>query len=431
MQTVRIARSLFCLTALLVVSTFCHAAEEGGESEPLSLLECIEIAMHGNVDVLTAENNVIAAKSRSTSAKSGYLPQVSVQNNAFTWGSDGVLNKTTTGTALTVSQNIFDGGLREANAQSARYGVTQNTAQLTRTMQAVEYNVSKAYYEALRARHLAGVAQANVTYSEGLRDQVQARAEVGEVAKVDVLPIEAQLASARVNLLSAQNAVRTSKIQLQNIMGLSSQVGFDIAEVDGTPSVEPKPMDEYVTVALKTRPDILKSHAAIGSAKASVRSSKIALYPRPTISAEYQRQVSGGFTTGGSQMVGGIVFDIFNGGANRAAYKEARANQSNAELQEEQVGRDIRSEVEEAYYNLTNAKERVTASALSLEAADRNYQAQKERYAQGLGTTLDLLNAEVQVITAESDNVQARYDYYIAIAQMEYAVGKQGEVYER
>ncbi|MEN6520680.1 MAG: TolC family protein [Armatimonadota bacterium] len=420
----RIARFLFWLIALLAVSTFCTAAEEVQKSKPLSLEECIGIAMSSNVDVLTAKNNVTAAKNRSISAKSDYLPQMSVQNNAFTWGSDGVLNKTTTGTALTVSQNIFDGGLRETNVQSAKYGMTQNTAKLTRTVQTVEYNVSKAYYEVLRARHLAGVAEANVTYNEGLLDQVKARAEVGAAAKVDILPIEAQLASARVSLLSAQNTVRTSTIQLQNVMGLSSQPGFDVAEVDGTPAVESKPLDEYMTTALTARPDIMESQAAIGSAKASVKSAKISLYPRPTITAEYQRKVSGGFTTGGSQMVGGMVFDIFNGGANRAAYKEAKINQANAELEEEQVGRDIRSDVEEAYYNLTNAKERVTASNLSLNAADNNYQAQKERYSQGLGTTLDLLNAEVQVITAQSDDVQARYDYYIAVAQMEYAVGK-------
>ena len=133
---------------------------------------------------------------------------------------------------------------------------------------------------------------------------------------------------------------------------------------------------------------------------------------------------------GGTQVFGGIVFDIFNGSANRAAYREARAGEANSEAQERQIARDIRAQVEEAYLNLTNARERMAASDVSLEAANNNYLAQKERYAQELGTTLDLLNAEVQVVTAQSDEVQARYDYYIAIAQMDYAVGRQGGVYE-
>jgi outer membrane protein TolC len=417
--------------AVLLLPRSSIVAEEAGHSGLYSLQECIATAMRNNADVLTAQNNVTASRSRSSRARSDYLPQISLQNVAFTWGSEGVLSKTTTGTALAASQNIFDGGVREANARSARYGVTQSAAGLTRTLQTVSFNVSKAYYEALRARHLAQVAQANVTYNEGLRDQVLAQAGVGDAAKADILPVEAQLANARVSLLSAQNAVRTSLIGLQSIMGLSSQSGFRVQEVGDPPAMEIGPLDGYVTSALKSRPDVLQCRAATGAARASVTSAGIALYPRPTISAQYQRQISGGFTTSGTQVVGGIVFDIFDGGANRAAYREARAGQANAEVQEQQIARDIRSQVEQAHLNLTNARERMTASAVSLEAANKNYLAQKERYAQGVGTTLDLLNAEVQVVTAQSDEVQARYDYYIAVAQMDYALGGQGGLNER
>jgi TolC family type I secretion outer membrane protein len=428
----KVVKILLAFAAIFLISASCLSAEEAEQSKKLSLEECIAIAMRGNVDVLTAENNVTASKNRLSSAKSNYLPQVSLDNNAFVWGSDGVLEKQTTGTAITATESIFDGGIRETNVKSAKYGVTQKTASLTRTMQTVEYSVSEAYYEVLRARHLAEVAEANVTYNKGLLDQVQARADVGEAAKIDILPIEAQLASAKVSLLSAKNTVHTSLIRLQNIMGLSSQPGFDIQDIGELKTVEVKPVDDYISMAIKSRPDVLESKAATGSAKASVKSARLSLYPRPVISAEYQHQVSGGFTSGGgTQVTGGIVYDIFNGGANRAAFKEAKANQANAKLQEEQLGRDIYSQVEEAYYNLTSAIERMSASALSLEAASKNYQAQKERYDQGLGTTLDLLNAEVQVITAQSDDVQSRYDYYIAIAEMEYAVGKQGGVYEK
>jgi len=92
-------------------------------------------------------------------------------------------------------------------------------------------------------------------------------------------------------------------------------------------------------------------------------------------------------------------------------------------LQDKQLLKDISAQVEEAHLNLTSAKERTSASAVGLEAAQKNYDAQKERYNQGLGTTLDVLNAEVQVLTAQSNEVQARYDYYIAIAQVDYSVG--------
>lgn len=396
-----------------------------GAEKVYTLQDCISTAMQKNADVLTGRNDVTAAKSAVTSTRSDYLPQLSLETNALTWNSTGVLTKTTNGTAFTVTENLFDGGLREAKVESAVHGASKQSAALSRMIQTVTYNVSAAYYEVLRARHLEEVAEANVRYDEGLRDQVKARADEGAAANVDILPLEAQLASARVSLLSAKNKVRTSTIELERLIGMTPETGFEIQDIDGSSSpAEISPLEDLVRQGLSSRPDVKQYEEATKSTKASVKQARINMYPRPTVSAEYQRQVSGGFTVGGTQLVGGIVFNIFDGGANRAAYKQAKVSQNTAELQERQLDKDIRSDVEEAFLTLTNAVERISANQVSLQSAEKNYSAQKERYSQGLGTTLDLLNAEVQLITAQSDEVEARYDYYSALAQMDYATGK-------
>lgn len=395
---------------------------------PLSLQDCIKVALQNQIDVLSAQNNVSTAKSRAIQATSSYFPQLSIQNNAFQWGSQSVLNRSSLGTALSVNQSFFDGGLREANVSSARYSVKQNTAQLSRTTQTVAFNVASAYYDVLRAKRLADVAQANVKYTEELRDQVKTRAELGDAAQVDVLPVEAQLATAQVNLLSAKNTVRTSSLGLQSAMGLSPTTGFDIQDVATVKEPTVGILQEYVKQAEGSRPDVIATQASLGSARSSVRSAKINLWPRPVITGQYQRQISGGFTTSGTQIIGGLVFDIFNGGANRAAFQEAKTRQLNADQQEKQIYKDIQVQVEEAYLNLTSSKERLAASETSLAASRKNYDVQRERYNQGLAITLDLLNAELQLTTAQTNEVQARYDYYTAISQMDYATGKQGEV---
>ena len=406
------------------LSATALAAYDAKQAEPWSLQDCIRAALENQVDVLTARNNVLVARSRFVRAASDYFPQLSLQNNAFTIGStSGVLSRTSTGTALTVTQNIFDGGLREAGVLSARYLVKANQAGLTRTEQTVVFAVTSAYYELLRARHLAEVARKNVQYNEELRKQVEAMAGEGEAAKIDILPVEAQLAAARVNLLSAENAVRTADVRLQNAMGLAPQPGFDIREDKLSADYGIRPLDVYMQSALKNRPDVAQREASAGSARAELRSARLALYPRPVITGEYQHRVYGGLTSSSAQVIGGFVFDIFNGGANLAACREAQAARDNAELQLRQAERDIRAQVEEAYLNLTNAAERVSAAAVSLKAAEANYEAQKSRYGQGLGTPLDLLNAEVQLVTAQTNEVQARYDYYTAVAQMNYATG--------
>lgn len=416
---------LAVVVLLMSAGAFAQQVKEAKPPVPLTLEECLNLAMRNQTDVITAKNNIVIAKSKVLQAKSSYFPQLSIQNNAFHSGT-GVLNQATNGTAFNVSEDIFDGGIREANALGARYGVTANSAGLSRTQQTVGFTVTTAYYDVLRAKHLAEAASASVNYTRELRDQVKSQAELGNAASVDVLPMEAQLANAQVAFLTAQNSVRTAALTLESAIGSFPQAGFDVADVTSVPEPEIQPLDSYVKIAVTSRPDVLGSKANSGVARASVRAAKVNLYPRPVVSAEYQRQIQGGFTTSGSQLVGGIVFDLFNGGANRAAYQAAKASQANATQQELQVQRDIQAQVEEAYLNLTSGKERLEASQLGLTAAQANYDVQKERYNQNLAIALDMLNAEVQLTTAQSNAVQARYDYYTAIAQMEYAVGKQG-----
>jgi outer membrane protein TolC len=286
--------------------------------------------------------------------------------------------------------------------------------------------VTEAYYEALRSKHLAEVAGSNVKYYDELLAQVKEQVEQGSKAKVDTYPVEAELASAKVDLLSAQNTVRTTLLDLQTTMGISSRSGFDVAEVDAIPEMTVQPLDNYITYAKKSRPDITQAAAKIGSAKATTTAARIALYPIPTVSAGYQHSISGGFRTSGTQMVGGLTFNLFDGGASRAAYRAAKLNQESVNEDAQQLDRDVCTQVEEAYLNLTSSRERLAASQSSLDSAKRNLDAQQERYNVGLAITLDLLNAELQMVTAQSNYVQAKYDYLIAISQLEYMTGKEG-----
>jgi outer membrane protein len=422
-------RIFLCLLGMvfLLLQLLPAAAQEAQKANPLTLQEILDIALKNQVDIKVAENNTTAAKARETRAKSQYLPQVSVRNNTFTVGSNGVLTERNNGTALGATMNIYDGGVREADVAGARYGLTATQAGAKRTTQSVIFDATRAYYEVLRAKHLAEVASASVKYNEALKEVVQSRVAVGDAAAVDVLPVESQLANARVNLIAAENAVRVANVQLQNAIGLSPKSDFDVQDITTPPTVEQSTLETYLAEASSNRPDILQSKAEVGAAKASVKSSKIALYPIPTVTADYETGLSRVSGTS-MQVFGGITFDLFNGGKNRAAYNEARANQSSAEQLSEQLVKDIQSQVQQAYFSLNDAKERLSASQVGFDAAQKNYDVQQEKYKQGLAITLDLLNAEVQVVTAQTNLVQARYDLYSAIAQMEFVVGKNGGV---
>ncbi|HOK55068.1 MAG TPA: TolC family protein, partial [Armatimonadota bacterium] len=106
----------YLLSAVLILSLTGYLA---GEELPtptatLSLEEVINIALENQVDVLVGQNNLDAAQNRVTQSKSRYFPQISVQNNTFTSSSGDALTQRRTGTAIAVTHNIYDGGLREA-----------------------------------------------------------------------------------------------------------------------------------------------------------------------------------------------------------------------------------------------------------------------------------------------------------------------------
>ncbi|HEY3378578.1 MAG TPA: TolC family protein [Armatimonadota bacterium] len=437
MRKMMLSKVLWGAAALLLLLPVC--AEEAppaptpAATPSLSLQDCLAIALKNQADILVGQNSVQSAKARVTQSKSGYYPQLAVSNTLFvsraggnTGGSG--LGNTGTGTALSVSQNFYDGGIREANVRGAAANVLQDRYALDRTTQTVTFAVTSDYLAVLRQQKLASVTDAQVKYLQGQLTLVQTRVELGASAKVDTLPVQSSLANALVDQLATRNAVRTAAVTLQNDMGVNPGADFAVQDIVLPTDAPIQSLDAYTALGLAKRPDVLQTKAGVESAKASTSARKILLRPYPVVSGQFDQPLSGS-KSNVMTINGGLAFDLFDGGNNRAAYHDAQANLSSAQVRAAQVEKDIRANVQSAYLNLTNAKERLAASDLSVQSAQQNLDAQQERYQQGLAIPLDLLNAQLTLITAQSNAVQARYDYYTALAQIDYATGTQGGLY--
>jgi len=412
------------LIVILALSWVAPAfAQEATAPPSLSLQDCIAIALQQQIDVLVGQNSLIGSKARETEARSSYYPEIAVQGSKVLAKSGGPTLGSNGSSSLTVTQNFYDGGLREVGVRSARAALAQTTFGLDRTRQTVTFNVTRGYLALLRTRQLADVKDVSVKYLEGQLALIQTRVQVGAAAPVDTLPVEAQLANARVDQLSAKNDVLTAAVQLQNTMGLSPQPGFSIQETAEPSLTDIQPLEDFTAIALAVRLEVQQSKASVQAAQSSVDSAKIALRPRPNISGQFDQPLSGGGSDS-MTITGSLVFDLFNGNRNRAAYDDARTSLWSVQFRQAQLEKDILSDVQQAYLNLTNARERLAASDLSLKAAQKNFDAQEGRYKQGVAIPLDLLNAQLAVVTAQSNAVQARYDYYTSVAQLDYATGK-------
>jgi len=393
---------------------------------PLTLAQCLQLALEHQADVQIGQRAVVSAQARATKAASSYYPQIALANSNRLARAGAVAPISNSTTGLTVSQTFYDGGIREANVKGAKAGVTQSTAALQRTRQAVIFAVTRDYYALLRAAKLAEVQDARVTLLTEQRDQITTRVQAGDAAQVDSYPVEAQLANAQVDRLSAQNTVRTAALALQNTMGLEPREGFTVQDVPLPAPQEPAPLAQLLQTALTLRPDRQQTQAGTLAAKYGTQAAKIALAPRPVVTGDFSQPLLSG-DRHSMTIAGGLAYNLFDGGAARADYRAAKSAQETAELQAQQLVNDIRTDVQTAYLDLQNARDRLAASALSVQAARRNADAQTERYRLGLAIPLDLLNAQVDLATAQSNEAQARYDYLTALAQLDFAVGTQGE----
>lgn len=409
----------------VIATTLFFACIASFAAPALTLKDAVELALKNQQSVLRGEQSLQAAKYRLTQSKSDYFPQLSVNY------SQGIINSNKAlasgNSAISADMNIYDGGKRELNVKSSELGIDSSISNLEQFKQTVINNVTSGYFTLLKAKKQNDVVKSQLKLLTGQLDLIKARIEVGDAAAVDSLPVEASAANARFDLLTSNNNIRTSAMQLQNAIGIAITPDFDI--VDFNPKeITLDTLDNYITVAKANRPEVLVSKATVESAKVSVDIAKLQSRIRPQVTGSWSEPLIGSGKSNYS-LTAGVVYSIFDAGANKAAINIANTTLENAVIQQKQIDKDIQSDVQIAYINVLNSIEKITASGQSLKSSQASYNAQEERYKLGLVTPLDLLNAQNTLISAQYNAVQANFDYYINIGKLEYATGKQGVLY--
>lgn len=400
----------------------------------LTIEDCIDYALAHHSDVRAAARDLDAGRAGVRSARSGYLPRVTASldySDAGTTGADyadtpeRTSDFTGTRTMIGIEETLYDGGRTVASVRQASAQARVSEADLELTVQQRVLAVTVAYMEALRTRRLADIAAEAVTESEQQLEMIQAKIEAGDAAKVDRYPVEVQLSNSKLAKLQADNRVRVAANGLRNAMGLDRGPALSITEV-GDDLSDPPAFNECIAAALEQRPELARSDAQVDSSKAALWLARAQRLPVPTISAAYQKGLHrAGYDSQWSLGVG-VSMSIFDAGGLAAEEEISKARLDSTVFQADQLVKDISAEVEEAYLNLANALESLSASGPNVEMARLNLDVAREKYAQGLGITLEIVSAQLSYQDALTAQAEALYDGYIARAQLEKAMGKRG-----
>lgn len=417
---------VLALFFVLILCPNTRAADKIEKGDVLTLQQCVAISLKNHPALGAAAGTIKQAESKVGQARSGYYPQVSLQSGYSRVGpvSTGLRSDPYNyySNSLNLNQTLFDFGktstavdIQKLTKQSAEADFQDTTAILI-------LGVKEAYYSLLKAKMSKSVALETVNQFQQHLDVADAFFETGKSSKIDVTSAEVILSNARIQLISAQNALQIAKVNLNKAMGVIDAPEYDLAEdfhLDkGTIS-----FPEALKQAYANRPDFLSISLKKDALEKNIDLNKKGYLPVLSGNASY------GYAGDDKSMdkswnVGlALAFPLFTGLSTKYAVEEARANLDIAGANEESLRQKIYLEVQSAWLNRQEAFERIEASRIVVRQAQENVDLAQGRYATGVGNSIEITDAMIQLNNAKMIYIKAISDFSIAWANLEKAIG--------
>jgi len=393
------------------------------------LARAVAIAQARHPSLAAAQGALAVSRGRIGQAESGYYPQVdaSASYTRLSPGgtSAGPVSKSFDQFAagLTVKQRLYDFGKTSAGVAVQQTGLDSARAELASTEEQVVLAVTLAYYDLLKAVKNIEVATETVKGFEAHLGQAKGFFEAGLKPKYDVTKAEVDLSNARLSLIRAKNAVSQAHVRLNTAMGLPEAPDYEIVDtLRFTPY--PLPFEQAVAMAYEHRPDLKAIQLKKRGAEQGVTLARKG--DLPYLSGVATTSYSGDTLAmdQGWSLGMALAVPLFNGYLTKSQVGEAQANVDILAAKEASLRQAIHQEVEQGYLNLKEAEERIATTKFAIQQAEGNAALASGRYEAGVGAPVEVTDADVLLVNARTNHIQALYDYRITQTIIEQAVGE-------
>jgi outer membrane protein TolC len=435
-------------------------AARTASAETLTADKAVELALKRSTAAINADLGVLDARSGLYGAYSGVLPSISAgltrsgslstHNTgsqlfgAFAIPSDPYDSESySTTPQISGRWNVLDlSGL--SSLSSARQGLKAAQFRRTASRQDIALSARRQFYEVVMAVRLADVSVRALQLSRSDERRVRALFEVGSVSRSDLLKAQVRTAQSQLDSLTAIDNITVQRITLGNLLGVAER---DLGDVDTALSVQTQSYDPAAVLAeaAKNRPDLKAAELEFKSASSGLRAANLARLPYITFSGsaaynpfrtsrssvdsaglgtniqttsvrnESDRQLSGSVA---------INWDIFSGMSTESRIASAQARLERARDTRAVALRNLEGEVHEALLAHEEALERNRLGESAYESAAENLKLTQQKYNVGSATILELIDAQVQLQRAESDQVTALAALRVAEAQLDRVRGR-------
>jgi outer membrane protein len=407
----------------------------------LSLDEAIGIALETQPQIQARLSDYMAASHRVDQAFAPLLPQLTgswtvARSRTAQLGEPRVGDPRTnpgltrvrivpfaeqTTASVSLSQVLFDFGKTFASTDAARRLAEQAQEDVELQRQLITLTVKESFININFARRLIRVQEQAVERADLNLRSARGFFEVGTRPKSDVARAEVDVANARVDLIRARNAERLARVALNTAMGIAADTPTEVQDNLVYQALEID-RGQLLGQALGQRPEYKQARLQVSEAEARMRRAFRDFFPDVTASGLY-----GGTRADMNEIweVGvSLSWTIFDGGNRIARFRETKAIVDAAQARVRSTELDISREVEQAQLNVSEAQERIGAAQTAVASAQENFRLAQGRFDAGVGTILELTDAQLFLTQAQNTEAQALADYRIAVARLERAIGR-------
>jgi TolC family type I secretion outer membrane protein len=325
------------------------------------------------------------------------------------------------------TQSIFAGGRNIGAINQANANIDAAQASLRSTEQNVLLNTIAAYMDVRRDAEILSIRANNAQLLMRQVEEAQARFDVGEITKTDVAQAQARLAGARAQLAVARADLEASRANYAAIVG--NPPGQ--LEAPAPVSTLPSSLDMAVEQGLAANPDYLQAQSLVKAARAQITIDRASLLPQVSVTGRLSRNFddykpSGGFAPPDDQSASAIAtltIPLYQGGLARSRVAQSRDNLHRAEAQAEAARRQVNNDVSTAWNDLEAARQTIVSTREQVEANQLAFEGAEQERDVGLRTTIEVLNAQQELLDSRVAQAQAERNAYVAAHGLLQAVG--------
>jgi len=411
----------------------CFLIISAGKASAETMSGALARAYGGNPNLNQQRASLRATDENLPVAAAGFLPQASLTaSSGFNY-----INGSVSGTTLhartvpvtagvTVTENLFNGNRTVNGVRQAESNILSGRESLRNIEESTLFDGASAYMDVLRDTAVLDLRKNNIIVLEEQLRQTRDRFEVGEVTRTDVAQAEASLASARSDYFTAQANLQNSVATYRQI------IGVEPTRLEAARPIEqllPHALTSAIEVSFAENPAIQAAFHAVDAAELQVKIYEGALLPTLGVNGSFQEERAGSGIPGNNyynaSALATLTVPLYAGSDAYAHVRQAKELLSQARLQADQQRDAIRAQVVSSWGQLETAKASILSDQAAVKAAEIALNGIREEARVGQRTTFDvltaqqtLLNARVQLVTAQHDRVVASYRIMASIGRL-------------